>query len=149
MLTLSTMPTYQFGRCRVVVGTVVRLGHCNGKLLVGGYLALGSFARHSQNGDDKIVLVVGVVQATVVIPVAGPIARQRRAMIAETRGVARRTALVVSVVRFGALCHRLLLVGRILPTFGPTVLCWATRVAVHLARGALALAVFVAIFRRL
>ena len=55
----------------------------------------------------------------------------------------------MSVVRHGALRRRLLLIGRVLRIFGPTVLCRATRVAVHLARGELTLAVFLAASRGL
>ena len=81
---------------------------------------------------------------TIVILVAGLVTRQCRAMVAEACGVACRVALVVHVVRFGALYRRLLLVGQVLQTFGPDVLRRATRVAVHLARGELTLAVFLA-----
>ena len=139
----------KLGQCCVVVGAVVRLGHRDGKLLFRRYLARGLLARRGRNGNGKIVLVVGVVQATAVVLVAGPIARQRRTMVAEARGIARRTALVVSVVRFGALCRRLLLVGWVLRTFGPTVLCRATRGAVHFTRSELTLAVFLAASRGL
>ncbi len=70
-------------------------------------------------------------------------------MVAEARGVACRAALVVSVVRFGALRRRLLLVGRVLRTFGPTVLCRATWGAVHFTQGELTLAVLLAASRGL
>ena len=100
-------------------------------------------ARRSRNGDGKVVFIVGVIRATVVL-VAGLVARPHPTMVAEARGVARRAALIVSVVRFHMLCCRLLLVGRVLQTFGPTVLSRATRVAVHFARGGLTPAVFLA-----
>ena len=48
------------------------------------------------------------------------------------------------VVRFRTLRCWLLLIGRVLRTSGPLVLCWATRVAVRFARGDLVLAVFLA-----
>ena len=100
-------------------------------------------ARRGQNGDGEVVSIVGVIQAIVVL-VAGLVARPHCAMVAEAPGVACRAALVVSVVRFCALRCRLFLVGRVLQTFGPTVLCRATRVAVHFARGGLTPAVFLA-----
>ena len=64
-------------------------------------------------------------------------------MVAETCGVTHKAKLVVSVAGFCMLCRRLLLIGRLLQAFGPLMFFWATRVAVHLARSALAIAVFV------
>ena len=98
-------------------------------------------ARHGRNGNGKVVFVVGVIQATVVLA-AGLVARPHRTMVAEARGVARRVALIVSVVPFCMLCCRLLLVGWVLQTFSPTVLCRAARVAVHFAWDGLTPAVF-------
>ena len=100
-------------------------------------------ARRGRDGNGKAVFVVGVIQATTVL-VAGLVACQRHAVVAEACGVACRATLVVSVVCFRRLCCRLLLVGRVLRTLSPTVLCRSTRVAVHFARGGLALAVFLA-----
>ena len=106
-------------------------------------------ARQGQDGDGKVVFIVGVIQATTV-PFAGLVARQRRAVVAEEAcGVTRRATLVVSVVCYRTLHCRLLLIGRVLQAFSPLMLCRATRIAVHFARGALALAVFLAASRRL
>ena len=62
-------------------------------------------------------------------------------MVAEARGVARRAALVVRVVRFRALCCRLLLLAGFSEHSAQP--CFS-RVAVHFARDELTLAVFLA-----
>ena len=105
-------------------------------------------ARQGRDGNSKVVFVVGVIQATTV-PFAGLVACQRYAVVAEACGVTCRAMLVVRVVCFHTLHRRLLLIGRVLPAFSPLMLCRATRIAVHFARGALSLAVFLAASRGL
>ncbi len=80
-----------------------------------------------------------MIRATTV-PFAGFVAYQRHAVLAEACGVTHRVTLVVSVVCFRMLRCQLLLIGQALQAFGPLMFCRATRVAVHFARGALALA---------
>ncbi len=126
----------------VVVGILIQLGHCNGQLPFRRYyIALGLLARQGWDGNGKVVFVVGVIQATTV-PFTGFVTRQHRAVVAEACGVTHRATLIVSVVCFHTLRRRLLLIGRVLRAFGPLMFCRATRVAVHFARGALALANF-------
>ena len=100
-------------------------------------------ARRGRDGNGKVVFVVGVIQATTVL-VVGLVPHQCRVVAAEACGVARRAMHVVSVVCFRTLCCRLLLVGQVLRTLGPTVLRRTAQVAVHFAWGGLALAVFLA-----